>query len=238
MRLVLRCVDELGRAKSREVAKRLSIVRVEYTSLVLTRCKRRGYVKREPYRRGREHGYVYQLTKRGAEWMMKKAEPKRKKTSNLSTTSSPASKSSTALNSVLWSLMQDNEAYERENLELSNSLIMASLAYCKCSSERDFIFWQYLSEREQRIELEGTLEVVTKNIFLDMKSLIKAAFPIPSRTCFSTGRDRMRVPIATPVAIRLRGLAVQGRPSTPIKSFGQNEKESLYAEAAHVSDDI
>jgi Mn-dependent DtxR family transcriptional regulator len=56
MRLVLGCVGELWFAKSRDVANRLGLDDVRYVSSMLKKCKDRGYVKREPYKRGREHG--------------------------------------------------------------------------------------------------------------------------------------------------------------------------------------
>jgi len=39
---------------------------------VLTRCSRRGFVSRRPYKQGREHGYIYKLKNKGAEWVLYK----------------------------------------------------------------------------------------------------------------------------------------------------------------------
>lgn len=44
---------------------------------MLTRCYRRGFVSRQPYKQGRGHGYVYRLTNKGAEWILYKFSQKR-----------------------------------------------------------------------------------------------------------------------------------------------------------------
>lgn len=75
MFLVLTYLAESGPTKSGEVAERLKIS-CKYASLVLTRCYRRRFVSRRPYKRGRERGYVYQLSDKGAEWLLYKASHK------------------------------------------------------------------------------------------------------------------------------------------------------------------
>ena len=76
MFLVLTYLAESGPTKSGEVAERLKIS-CKYASLVLTRCYRRRFVSRRPYKRGRERGYVYQLSDKGAEWLLYKASHKK-----------------------------------------------------------------------------------------------------------------------------------------------------------------
>jgi len=78
MSLVLVYLAESGPAKSGEVAEGLKSLRIscKYASLVLTRCYRRRFVSRRPYKRGRERGYVYQLSDKGAEWLLYKASQK------------------------------------------------------------------------------------------------------------------------------------------------------------------
>ena len=74
MLLVLSSLAE-GSAESGEVAVRLGFNR-KHVSVVLSRCFRRGLVEREPYRRGRERGFVYGLSEKGAEWIWRKASRK------------------------------------------------------------------------------------------------------------------------------------------------------------------
>ena len=77
MVLVLTYLSECGSARSRDVAQKLPFISPKYASLVLTRCSRRGFVSRQPYKQGREHGYVYKLTNKGAEWILYKFSQKR-----------------------------------------------------------------------------------------------------------------------------------------------------------------
>jgi len=72
MLLVLACLSESRSATSGEVAETHSFISREYVSMVLTRCYRRGFVSRRPYKRGRVRGYVYELTNKGAEWVFYK----------------------------------------------------------------------------------------------------------------------------------------------------------------------
>lgn len=67
--LVLVHLAEVRSAESGEVAGRLGFNR-RYVSVVLCRCFRRGFVSRKPYKRGRERGYVYGLTGKGAQWIL------------------------------------------------------------------------------------------------------------------------------------------------------------------------
>jgi DNA-binding PadR family transcriptional regulator len=75
MLLVLVHLAGVGSAESGEVAVRLRLNR-KYVSLVLCRCKRRGFVSRTAYRRGRERGYIYELTEKGAQWILRKSSSK------------------------------------------------------------------------------------------------------------------------------------------------------------------
>ena len=79
MLLVLTYLAESGPAKSGEVVEGLKSLRIsgKYASLVLTRCYRQRFVSRRPYKRGRERGYVYQLSDKGAEWLLYKASHKK-----------------------------------------------------------------------------------------------------------------------------------------------------------------
>ena len=72
MFLILAHLAECRLATSRDVTQQLSFISPKYASLALTRCYRRGFVSRQPYKRGREHGYIYKLTNKGAEWVLYK----------------------------------------------------------------------------------------------------------------------------------------------------------------------
>jgi DNA-binding MarR family transcriptional regulator len=76
MLLVLVHLVEVGSGESREIAETLKI-NPKYVSVLLGRCKRRGFVEREPYKRGRERGFVYRLSEKGAEWLLHKASVKK-----------------------------------------------------------------------------------------------------------------------------------------------------------------
>ena len=172
MLLVLCRVCELKRATSREVADSVGLGGVKYVSLVLSRCKRRGYVDREPYGCGREHGYVYWLTDKGAEWLLKKADSKKEtsgvntpkvlskdevksKSEDVAPVTSPVLMSSsdmetlTVSNSGFRSLQLENEVLNRENQELSLSVGLALKVIRECSWERDFYGWKYYSLNSQ-----------------------------------------------------------------------------------------
>ena len=45
----------------------------KHASTLFSRCYRRGFVSRQPYKSGRVRGFVYQLTNRGAKWMFYKS---------------------------------------------------------------------------------------------------------------------------------------------------------------------
>lgn len=75
MLIVLAHFAEVGSAESGEIADKLRFNR-KYVSLVLCRCFRRGFVSRTAYRRGRERGYVYKLTEKGAQWILRKSSSK------------------------------------------------------------------------------------------------------------------------------------------------------------------
>jgi len=79
MLLVLAFLAESGPAESRKVAEAHTFLSPKYVSLVLTRCYRRGFVSRRPFKRGRVRGYVNELTDEGAEWIMYKASGKEKR---------------------------------------------------------------------------------------------------------------------------------------------------------------
>lgn len=72
MFLVLTYLAEVDSAESREVAEKLKI-KPKHASVLLSRCSRRKLVSRKPYKRGREHGYVYTLNENGANWILHKA---------------------------------------------------------------------------------------------------------------------------------------------------------------------
>jgi len=79
MFLVLCYLAESGPAKNREIAESLQL-ELKHASMVLLRCFRRGLVDKHSYRYGKERGYIYSLTDKGAEWMLYKASKKEKDT--------------------------------------------------------------------------------------------------------------------------------------------------------------
>lgn len=183
--LVLCRVCELKRATSREVADSAGLCDVKYVSLVLTRCMRRGFVDRKPYSCGREHGYVYWLTNKGAEWVLRKADSRIEafalKTSQAESKKEVASKSEDAdltpssvvptfvdaearkrLYPVFCFLQLKNETFELENQELNSLLGITRTAYCKCSSERDYSDRQCLSLKRQLERIKEEFQSLSK----------------------------------------------------------------------------
>lgn len=64
---------ESGRAESGEVAEALRSFSRKSASMVFLRCFRRGFVSREAFKRGRVRRYIYELTDKGAKWLLYKA---------------------------------------------------------------------------------------------------------------------------------------------------------------------
>jgi DNA-binding HxlR family transcriptional regulator len=156
---------ELNRASSREVAESFGFSSVKYLSLTLSRCKRRGFVDREPYQSGKEHGYVYWLTEKDAEWILRKVEVNEKdsgprkpqvaskcgvdsRTEEDASLASPVlvrvygRENRKGLNLAFWNLYLENTALKRENSELRASFeiaAMAIIAKSKRSLEKEFM---------------------------------------------------------------------------------------------------
>ncbi len=75
MFLALCRLAESETATSREVAEGLGVSgHAKYISLVLPVFKDGQQLARAPYKSGRLHGYVYKLTNKGAEWVLKEKE--------------------------------------------------------------------------------------------------------------------------------------------------------------------
>ena len=78
---VLDCLAEMGSGETAEIAERVDRSR-DYVSLLLGRCKKRGFVEREPYKRGRVRGFTYKLSERGEGWLSYKALAEREASSH------------------------------------------------------------------------------------------------------------------------------------------------------------
>lgn len=77
MLLVLVNLAEVKSGTSREIAENLKIINPKHVSVLLSRCFRRGLVQRTPYKFGRERGYVYKLSEKGANWILHRASKKK-----------------------------------------------------------------------------------------------------------------------------------------------------------------
>lgn len=169
MYLVLVYLAELGRAESGEVAEGLRSLRIsrKYASLVLTRCYRRRFVSRRPYKRGRERGYVYQLSDKGAEWLQYKASHKKDPDVPDREPTIEAEDKRARLDQrqqirrdfvptgmVPYTLvMQIVDNYVRAYHSLKQRFDLAILALARVSDERDFARWLYLTEHEKKLRL-------------------------------------------------------------------------------------
>lgn len=81
MLLVLVYLAEAKSGESREIADKLR-VSPKRVSVLLGRCLGRGLVTRTPYKRGRERGYTYALSEKGAQWILHRVSKKEKQLSS------------------------------------------------------------------------------------------------------------------------------------------------------------
>jgi len=72
--LVLGCLLESGSCESGEISASLGFLDQKHVSMILLRCFRRGLVSRRPFKRGRVRGHVYEMTEKGAQWLLHKAQ--------------------------------------------------------------------------------------------------------------------------------------------------------------------
>jgi hypothetical protein len=77
MFLILFYLAEAKSGESREIADELGVFNAKYMSVLLGRCWRRGLVTRTPYQRGKERGYTYFLSEKGAKWILHRVSKKK-----------------------------------------------------------------------------------------------------------------------------------------------------------------
>lgn len=171
MALVLGYLAESGSVKSGEVAERLGL-KLKHASMVLLRCFRRGFASRRRYKRGKVHGYVYQLTDKGAEWLLYKASQNknanlhnRKSIMEVSCPPNPAVSHQIAkpkpqysferqIKDLVWDYAIAKHAFQNvPSQENPKSNIIVS----KCDSEMS-VFLLNKKERNKRINCEGLLK--------------------------------------------------------------------------------
>lgn len=173
MFLILVYLAESGPAKSGEIAEGLKSLRIsrEYASLVLTRCYRRRFVSRCPYKRGRERGYVYQLSDKGAEWLVYKASHKKDTDLHDREPVIEVDEKSIHPPSLVPLNPIQNQQRKRDFIPIEPLLAeyatqiagkyysmkqkfdLAVHTLVKVSRERDFACWLYLMEHEEKLKL-------------------------------------------------------------------------------------
>jgi len=173
MFLVLTYLVEHRPAKSGEVAEGLGFISPKYASLVLTRCYRRGFVSRQPYKRGRERGYAYELTDKGTEWILYKVDQRGKARQHDQNDRKPRIEveESTGSPRVEMLTLKQNQkddrdftslevrlptlaacAHERAYRSLKQQYVWAIVAFEKCSSERDLACYLCSKKWEEKLE--------------------------------------------------------------------------------------
>ena len=173
MMLALTYLAESGLAKSGDIAESLKISR-KHASVILSRCFRRKFVSRRPYKHGRVRGYVYKLTDKGEEWLLYKASQKKnvdlhdrkpmievRKESiypvsyemlNLKQ-NQQTSKDFSLEMGLLTLAMTTVNSYAREHQSLKQQDDLLILLLIKRSSERDFACYLYRMEHEEKLKL-------------------------------------------------------------------------------------
>lgn len=171
IKLVLMHLADLGPAKSREIAENLKL-KPKHASMVLSRCKRRGFVSRQRFKRGRVHGYIYDINDKGVEWLLYKASQQRNTNLLESKPTTRAGNKSTCLPSFkMLNLSQTHQSSTDFNLinmglvaremqttnakyeKLKQLYDLAILTLIKVSSERDFLFSISQMEHEEKLQI-------------------------------------------------------------------------------------
>jgi len=174
MMFVLAYLAESGSAESGEVAESLNL-KAKHASMVLLRSRRRGFTSRQPYKRGRAHGYVYQLTEEGAKWLLYKASQKTDSSLNdcksamqitnkniysprlgfLEVNQNRQNSKDSILSELFLALyaMQTADAYARRCHSLEQLVDLAVLALAKASRNEDEAVYFYLIERAKNRKL-------------------------------------------------------------------------------------
>ena len=167
MFLALAYLAESGPARSGEFAESFGIG-PKHASMVLLRCKRRGFVWRRPYRRGRVRGYMYGLADKGAKWLLYKVSRKEKdvqysrrptrsvhppRSETLGLSQNRQSRKGFGITDVgaLMSAMQSQNPATQTADTWTQFFPIILLE--ERTSERDFAYYLYQREHQEKLEL-------------------------------------------------------------------------------------
>ncbi|UCC58363.1 MAG: hypothetical protein JSW14_00050 [Candidatus Bathyarchaeum sp.] len=171
MTLVLAHLAESGSTVSGEVAESLGIS-PKHAGMTLLRCYRCGFVSRQPYRRGRVRGYIYELTNKGAEWMLYKASQRKRNRQRERIPTTEFTKESINPGALEILILKPDERWSkgympilagltmltmqqkindlvRENQALKDQSFLAIILLAKRSSEVDMLSYLYWNLKEK-----------------------------------------------------------------------------------------